>query len=195
MFHCRFANATRGSLCKSNRYALRPNMIVQFICLGRNLKLKVKYFSAKLSSSRRLSTPQLQGGGGGEGRDTFWSSCYFLSYLQLLGWWSVGSVFANVSLWIHECNTSFVVINLTGGSWRTWKMNRITPMYLTRSWFQPSRPRWVLGNQSAYLTYNRIELGMNRVTTSKIGTICLAIRGWKTASQSDPHAALTGNRK
>ena len=36
-----------------------PKMIVQFISPAKNLRLKVKYFCAKLSSSRSLSTLQL----------------------------------------------------------------------------------------------------------------------------------------
>ena len=43
-----------------------PKTIVQFICMARNLRLKVKYICAKLSSLRSLSTPQLWG--------AFWSS-------------------------------------------------------------------------------------------------------------------------
>ena len=42
-------------------YSLRPKMIVRFICLARNLRLKCKYFCAKLSISRSLSTRQLPG--------------------------------------------------------------------------------------------------------------------------------------
>ena len=47
-----------------------PKIIVPFICLARNLRLKVKYLRAKLSVSRSLLTPQLQG--------AFWSSFCFL---------------------------------------------------------------------------------------------------------------------
>ena len=47
-----------------------PKMVDQFICPARNLRLKVKKNHVKLSSSRRLSTLQLLGGG--------WSSCCFL---------------------------------------------------------------------------------------------------------------------
>ena len=42
-----------------------PKMVVQFICPARNLRLKVKKNHVKLSSSRRLSTLQLLGGGFG----------------------------------------------------------------------------------------------------------------------------------
>jgi hypothetical protein len=38
-----------------------PKFIVRFIRLARNLRLKVKYFRAKLSSSRSLSTNQIVG--------------------------------------------------------------------------------------------------------------------------------------
>ena len=54
------------------------------------LRLKVKYFHAKLSSSRSLSTPQLRG--------LFRSSCcfYLKSNLQLLGQWSAGLNLAKI---------------------------------------------------------------------------------------------------
>ena len=39
-----------------------PEMIIRFIRPARNSRLKVKYFQAKLSLSRSLSTPQFQGG-------------------------------------------------------------------------------------------------------------------------------------
>ena len=38
-----------------------PKMIVRLICLAKNLRLKVKYFRTKLSSSSSLSTLQLRG--------------------------------------------------------------------------------------------------------------------------------------
>ena len=62
-----------------------PKMIVQFLCLAINSRLKFKYFDPKFSSSRSLSTLQLQG--------AFWSSFCFLflkSYLQLLSPWLAG---------------------------------------------------------------------------------------------------------
>ena len=46
-----------------------PKMIVQIICLARKLRVKVKHFHAKFSSSRSLSTLQLRG--------AFQSSCVF----------------------------------------------------------------------------------------------------------------------
>jgi hypothetical protein len=48
-----------------------PNIIVRFTCPARNVRLKVKYFRATLSSLRSLLTPQHLG--------AFWSSCYVLS--------------------------------------------------------------------------------------------------------------------
>ena len=52
------------------KYSLCPKTIVRFICPARHLRLKVRYFRAKLSSSRSLLTPQLW--------DAFWSSSCFL---------------------------------------------------------------------------------------------------------------------
>ena len=51
---------------------LGPKMIVWFISRTRNLRIKVKYFRAKLSSSRSLSTPQLW--------RVFQSSCCFFNF-------------------------------------------------------------------------------------------------------------------
>jgi hypothetical protein len=48
---------------------LWPKMIVWFICIIINLRLKVKCYHVKLSSSRSLSTPQLW--------RAFWSNCCF----------------------------------------------------------------------------------------------------------------------
>ena len=81
-----------------------PKMIVRFICPTINLRLKVKYFRAKLPSSRSLSTPQFRG--------AFWSSSSFLfeeSYLQLLGQWSVGLILAKVRNTDNHLGTEGVV--------------------------------------------------------------------------------------
>ena len=82
--------------------SLRPKMIVLFLikiipkwlfcfCPDKNLWLKVKYFHAKPSISRSLSTPQLLG--------ALWRSCSFYheeSYLQLFGQWSAALGLAKV---------------------------------------------------------------------------------------------------
>ena len=91
-----------------------PKMIICFICSGRNLRLKVKYFCTKLSISRSLSTPQLLG--------AFWSSCLYIfqkSYLQLHGQWLAGLNLAKVRNTYNHLRTEGVQFRDFIWSWHT----------------------------------------------------------------------------
>ena len=67
-------------------------LIVSFICLARNLRLKIIYFCTKLSSSRSLSTPQLWGCFG----VVIVLFILRVIHLYLLGQWSTGLDLAKV---------------------------------------------------------------------------------------------------
>ena len=55
-------------ICYVGKLLPPSKMIVQFICMARNLRLTIKYYRTKLSISRNLLTPQLPG--------AFRTSCY-----------------------------------------------------------------------------------------------------------------------